>query len=170
MPPVITSRTAYNTLPPRKLCTAGYGNQSEVNFLLRLRKAHVNFVLDVRRKEARSWNFRYRPGYSHIGKLFRSDAISYWPLGSDVLQFDLGNRFDSLDDYRYWLCHDSRPITLIKNVSAFLAGNIGIVPCLLCAERSHEKCHRTIVAELLIEEINAYARSEDLRSWTLQHI
>jgi uncharacterized protein (DUF488 family) len=159
-----------NRLAHRILFTAGYGNQSEPDFLTRLRSFNVNFILDVRRKGARSWNLNYRPGNTYIGHLLRSEQISYWLLAFQHGQFDFGNRFDSLDDYQNWICHDQNPIRVIEYIAAFLGGNQGIIPCLLCVERSHVKCHRTIVADLFIEKLNSYARSEGLRSWQVKHI
>jgi len=154
----------------RNLFTAGYGNQPEPDFIARLKQANVNFVMDVRRKESRSWNPAYRPGDQNIGILFRRNRISYCPLLFHNPNYDFGNRFDTLAEYENWI-HTERDLTpLFENLAAFVEGNTGIVPCVLCAERNHEKCHRTIFAEELLKYINGIALSSNSRSWVIEHI
>ena len=160
-----------NNLACRKLYTVGYGNEEEADFLGRLEQAGINFILDVRRKDAHSWNPKYRPGYSAgMHELLRTAKISYWPLLFFNPYFDLGNRFDKLSDYRDWISNGPKPQRFLENIAMFLAGNSGIIPCLLCAERSHEHCHRTIVAEVLVRMMNALAYTEHVRKWELEHI
>lgn len=155
----------------RILFTAGYGNQPEPDFLARLKQSNINFILDVRRKEARSWNPRYRPGYFHIGELLKSVKFSYWFLVQyDGNSQDFGNRFDTLVEYSNWIQNEHKVLLFLQNISAFLEGNIGIVPCVLCAERSHQNCHRTIVAQELLKYINAITRAEGTTPWIIQHI
>lgn len=160
-----------NRLAHRKLFTAGYGNQPEPDFLARLRSFDVNFILDVRRREARSWNPRYRPGYFHIGEFLKSAKFSYWFLVQyDGNSQDFGNRFNTLAEYSNWMLNEPKVMRSLHNISAFLEGDTGIVPCVLCAERSYQNCHRTIVAQELLKYINAIAHSEGTIPWILQHI
>lgn len=160
-----------NRLAHRILFTAGYGNQSEPHFVERLKSFNISLILDVRRKEARSWNPVYRPGYLHIGDLFKRNRIPYWFLLSySPPRYDFGNRFDTLAQYRDWIFSHPKAQRTLDNIAAFIEGNTAIIPCLLCAERSHQKCHRTIVAEELLKYINAITERDHSTPWTIQHI
>ncbi len=164
------SQGSANSVAHRILFTAGYGNQPEPDFIARLKSYDVNFVFDVRRKESRSWNPAYFPGNSRIGLLFRRNRIPYWPLLFFNPRYDLGNRLDTLADYENWLHSERNLIPFFESLAAFIEGNIGIIPCLLCAERSHEKCHRTIVAEQLLGYINEITSRDHTTSWIIKHI
>lgn len=155
----------------RTLFTAGYGNQLPSFFMERLKSFDINLIFDVRRKEAHSWYPEYRPGNFNIGALFKHFNILYWFLLSySSPKYDYGNRFDTLDEYYNWISSHPKALGHLQNLAVFIEGNTGIIPCLLCAERSHEKCHRTIVADQLLKYVNAITTRDHTTPWKIQHI
>ena len=126
-----------------ELYTIGYGGRKPDEFLRLLKDNGIRAVVDVRLRPDRSSMGTYAkartPDKGIEGLLGRADIqyFSFVELGNLFLDFDdwqtrYGQLMDRAGDLlTQRLCHVSQPF------------------CLLCAERSPERCHRSIIAEYL---------------------
>lgn len=152
----------------RHLLTMGYGNNPPQRFLERITAMEIDFLLDVRRPNARSWNNRYWK--ANIGNwICDSDTNAIWlDYGA------LANTFNTLCEYRKWLRSDEG-----KTEVASLADDLVItldakMPCLLCAELKPfvlygaaqvACCHRVYIAFAL-----EWLIQDNPHRWTVMHI
>lgn len=127
------------------LFTVGYEGRTVAQLVLRLREAGIARVLDVRRSPRSP-----RPGFSKgsLAKAFAAAGIEYAHLG------EVGNPFfadaacdldGALARYREHLA--TRP----ELVEAVLAAAGDARTALLCAEANPRRCHRSVLAEALVE-------------------
>lgn len=150
------------------LYTIGYGNSAPDEFLARLKEVRITTVLDVRRKESKSWCGAYRWG-SAMKNLLKTDGIKYY------MEDAFGNEFDTLAAYQEWLTNDEEIGYRVTGLSREIAQNDADVACLLCSEMEVYEapqpgkglvhtvdCHRVYVAEALVESLGA--------EWSVKHL
>ncbi len=134
-----TGHVVYNTL-----YTIGYGNRKPVALLKILKDNGIETVVDVRRAFSKSWCRKY--WQVSIKEWLESEGYKH------IYGDELGNQYDSLEEYKKyqfeirkaeleWLAHD-------------IQANYGKT-CLLCAEIDPSKCHRSILADKLLEILGA---------------
>ena len=128
-----------------KFFTIGYGG-TDPGHLIKLLKEHgVEAVIDVR-----LWPHRASMGSYVLAKtpekgiqhLLTKEGIQYNSF------IELGNPFLQLDD---WKDHYRQ---LLASSGDLLTERLLKIPercCLLCSEKQPEQCHRSIIAEFLIE-------------------
>lgn len=164
----------------KNLFTIGYGNDPPETFTQRLENDEIQDVYDVRRPSSRSWNRAYYAGRKrydycvgqppkNIGELIFGGTryCSYWPLWFDDNKLHFGKPKDmSLEQYRV-LIRDRAHQIVLENLASFIDGN-RLDACLLCAEKSHIGCHRTIVAEELLLKLNKICDPD--MEWQIRHI
>lgn len=139
--------------PPDPLCTIGYEGTTVAGVLAALRQAGVKLLLDVRAVAASR-----KPGFSKRQLAAELDAagIAYVHLQQ------LGTPKPGREAVRAG--HPERMVPIFQahmrgdRPQAELAQAIGLArgtrACLLCFERDHTTCHRTLVAEMIVNETN----------------
>ncbi len=128
-----------------KLYTIGYGGRSPEEFLDVLHRHGIRAVVDV----------RLRPDRSSMGTYVKAKdphkGIEGWlsRAGVPYCSFvELGNLFLALDDWQI------RYRRLLDRAGDLLTERLRQVPppfCLMCAEKSADRCHRAIIASYLAE-------------------
>lgn len=129
-----------------KLYTIGYGGRGPDEFLCLLKANGVRAVVDVRLRPDRSSMGAYklaRKDTKGIQRLLRSAGVQYYSF------VELGNLFLDCDDWqaRYQRLLDEAGDLLMERVLG-----LPTAFCLLCAERSPDRCHRSIIAECLVRK------------------
>ena len=126
-----------------KLCTIGYGGRDPDEFLQLLQGNGIRAVVDVRLRPDRSSMGTYAkaktPDKGVEGLLNRA-GIQYFSF------VELGNLFLDLEDWQ------TRYRNLMQRACDLLTERLRQVPqpfCLMCAEKSADRCHRAIIAEHL---------------------
>ena len=136
------------------LYTIGYERREADGLISALRDQSVKAIADVReRPVSRKSDFR-APA---LRALCESAGIEYqpWPmLGSTVEQRE---ELHASGDFRSFADHFREyAIKTMANDLARLAESASQIPtALLCYERLHEDCHRSIIADLIAEQLNA---------------
>jgi uncharacterized protein (DUF488 family) len=134
--------------------TVGYERRDGENLMSALRDQGVRAIADVReRPTSRKADFRA----ANLKQLCDAARIGYqpWPmLGSTVEQRDelhaSGNFGRFADEFR------SHAMARMGKDLERLAQSVQRIPtALLCYERSHDDCHRSIIAELLAAKLDA---------------
>jgi uncharacterized protein (DUF488 family) len=126
-----------------KFYTIGYGNRNPQEFVDLLKKKGVKVVVDVRLRPDRAYTGSYKKAKSQekgIQKLLATGDIAYISL------VDLGNVFMGYDDWR------ERYQQHLEKGGNHLTEPLQSIPgpfCLMCAEKSPVKCHRSLIAEYL---------------------
>ena len=128
-----------------KLYTVGYGGRTPEEFLRLLADGGIRAVVDVRLRPDRSSMATYAKAKDpHKG-------IEGWLSRAGVQYFsfiELGNQFLEFDDWQ------SRYRNLMERAGDLLTERLCKVPppfCLMCAEKSADRCHRAIIASYLAE-------------------
>ncbi|PIQ72172.1 hypothetical protein COV86_04440 [Candidatus Roizmanbacteria bacterium CG11_big_fil_rev_8_21_14_0_20_35_14] len=134
----------------KKLFLTGYEKETIEEFLDKLKKENITTVIDIRETPLSRKN-----GFSKnlLSKLLEKKGINYFhfqDLGSpkelrDKLKKDL-NYLNFFKNYREYIHHQPN---LIKKVLKTIYSNGRSV--LLCFEKEHELCHRSIVASELLK-------------------
>jgi uncharacterized protein (DUF488 family) len=127
----------------RQVYTIGYGGRSPEEFIGLLTGNGIVAVVDVRLRPDRSSMGVYakaKDPEKGIERLLSRAGIRYFSF------VELGNLFLDFDDWqvRYRL--------LMEKAGDLLTERLLQVPqpfCLLCAEKSADRCHRAIIAEYL---------------------
>lgn len=129
-----------------KLYTIGYGGRDPDEFLSLLRANGIRVVVDVRLRPDRSSMGAYRlarKGTEGIQRLLNDAGVQYYSF------VELGNLFLDFEDWQ------TRYRRLMDKAGDLLMERLLGLPmpfCLLCAERSPDCCHRTIMAEYLVRK------------------
>lgn len=128
-----------------KLYTVGYGGRTPEEFLRLLADGGIRAVVDVRLRPDRSSMATYvKAKDPHKG-------IEGWLSRAGVQYFsfiELGNLFLEFDPWQ------SRYRNLMERAGDLLTERLCKVPppfCLMCAEKSADRCHRAIIASYLAE-------------------
>jgi uncharacterized protein (DUF488 family) len=129
-----------------KLYTIGYGGRGPDEFLRLLQDNGIRAVVDVRLRPDRSSMGTYAraktPDKGIEGLLSR--------VGIQYLSFtELGNLFLDFEDWQ------TRYRNLMERAGDLLTERLRQVPqpfCLMCAEKSADRCHRAIIAGYLGSE------------------
>jgi uncharacterized protein (DUF488 family) len=126
-----------------KLYTIGYGGRRPDEFLQLLQDNGIRAMVDVRLRPDRSSMGTYAkakdPGKGIEGLLSRAD-IQYFSF------VELGNLFLDFEDWQ------ARYRLLMEKAGDLLTERVRQVPqpfCLMCAEKSADRCHRALIAEYL---------------------
>ncbi len=128
-----------------KLYTIGYGGRGPDEFLSLLRDNGIGTVVDVRLRPDRSSMGAYvkaRTPDKGIQGLLTRAGIQYFSF------VELGNVFLDFEDWQV------RYQDLMEKAGDLLTERLRQVPqpfCLMCAEKSAERCHRAIIAAYLAE-------------------
>jgi uncharacterized protein (DUF488 family) len=129
-----------------KLYTIGYGGRGPDEFLRLLKDNGIRAVADVRLRPDRSSMGTYvkakDPDKGIEGCLSRA-GIQYFSF------VELGNLFLDVDDWQVRYRH------LMEKAGDLLTERLLRVPqpfCLMCSEKSADRCHRTIIAAYLAEK------------------
>jgi uncharacterized protein (DUF488 family) len=126
-----------------KLYTIGYGGRGPDEFLSLLRDNGIGTVVDVRLRPDRSSMGTYAKAKTPdkgIEALLSRAGIQYFSF------VELGNLFLDFDDWQV------RYEDLMEKAGDLLTERLLQVPrpfCLVCAEKSAERCHRAIIAAYL---------------------
>ena len=136
-----------------QLLTTGYAGHDPDTFVAKLREHGVETIVDVRQNPvSRKRGF----SKSKLEKFLAGHGIGYVHLRELGVPADLRNRLRSgeceLDEYfaefaRYLLTQDKTLVELQKRAFEERC-------CLLCVESRPEDCHRSIVAETVLEHGN----------------
>ena len=128
----------------KTLHTIGYGNDSPGEFLLRLKDSGVNLLIDIRRADIKSWCHKYEPA-----TMRRWLELTDWD-GVYLHHHALGNYYGTLAEYSSWLSTEDGYVALLGVVDDITElSRCYDVPCLLCAEKRADNCHRQFVAARL---------------------
>lgn len=126
-----------------KLYTIGYGGRDPDEFVRLLKARNIRAVADVRLRPDRSSMGAYvkaRTPDKGIEGLLTRAGIQYFSF------VELGNVFLYFEDWK------TRYQDLITRAGDLLVERLLQVPpplCLMCAEKSAERCHRAIIAAYL---------------------
>jgi len=146
---------------PKKLYTIGHNGHGGVNGLIEvLKKNQIEMVIDVRRK---AWSAHpgYRKNnlknsleetagifYVHIPEVAPSNEMRTW--WNDVLKkCSRKVTWDEWEKYIEMLCTPEWELQ-VQSLAEYIK-DINITTCLLCAENSAEHCHRSLVADMLLD-------------------
>ncbi|MDD4050339.1 MAG: DUF488 domain-containing protein [candidate division Zixibacteria bacterium] len=132
-----------------ELLTIGYEGREIDELIERLKQCNVSRLIDVReiplsRKKGFSKSaLRNRLQQEHI------EYVHIKALGSPSA---IRNKLKSDWDYKYFFMayseHLSQNMDVVREVHEYISdGNV----CLMCFERSYEKCHRLMVADKIKE-------------------
>lgn len=127
-----------------KLYTIGYGGRTSDEFLDLLKENGVTAVVDVRLRPDRSSMGAYRLARKEtegIQRLLNDAGIQYYSF------VELGNLFLDFEDWQ------AKYQKLINESGDLLGERLLALEapfCLLCAEKSPSRCHRSIIAEYLV--------------------
>jgi uncharacterized protein (DUF488 family) len=126
-----------------RLYTVGYGGRSPDEFIRLLKDNGIAAVVDVRLRPDRSSMGAYvkaKDPDKGIEGLLRRAGIPYFSF------VELGNLFLDFDDWQV------RYPRLMEKAGDLLTERLLQAPqpfCLMCAEKSADRCHRAIIAEYL---------------------
>ena len=133
-----------------RVLTIGYGSHSREAFLEQLKRAEVNYVIDVRSVP----HSRFQPDFSreplfrflrenHLGYVFMGDLLGGRPKDDDCY-------VDGRVDYTKTRTKDF----FVQGISRLKkARDQGFNVCLLCSEARPSQCHRAkLVAAALVDE------------------
>jgi uncharacterized protein (DUF488 family) len=127
-----------------KLYTIGYGGRSPDEFLDLLKENGVGAVVDVRLRPDRSSMGAYRLARKDtegVRRLLNDAQVQYYSF------VELGNLFLDFED---WQVRYQRPMDKSGDLLAERLLALEGPFCLLCAEKSPSRCHRSIIAEYLV--------------------
>lgn len=145
-----------------RLYTVGYGNRKVPEFIELLKTNGINHVFDVRRKGSGAWYNSYCWGPRMLKTCSLAGcAYTEWDfLGNYADEVPTG--YSQFDSYRRWL-ETGAGKKAVKRAAWVLYSGIKIlqgskkvedeVPCLLCAEKDHSRCHRSLVAEAIRQKL-----------------
>ncbi len=134
----------------KKLYLTGYEKETIKDFLNKLKKEKITTVIDIREKPLSRKN-----GFSKyiLKKLLEESGINYFhfqDLGSPgKLRTQLKQNANYLNFFKEYRRYIHNQPNLIKTVLKVIYNNGRSV--LLCFEKEHELCHRSIVASELIK-------------------
>jgi uncharacterized protein (DUF488 family) len=132
----------------RRLITIGYEGADFKDFLATLKIENVTQLLDIRELPmSRRKGFSktaLREGLASIGIDYRHEP---WLGSPRAIRHRLREDGDYARFFRAFARHLDRQTTLLNELAAELEGTVA----LLCYERDHRQCHRSIVAEVLGE-------------------
>ena len=129
-----------------KLYTIGYGGRKPEEFLDLLKQRDVKTLVDVRLRPDRASMGSYVRAKSQdkgIQRLLGTVGIEYISL------VELGNIFLEYADWK------ERYQELLEKVGKLLTQRLETIPspfCLMCAEKSPSECHRSLIAEYLVQK------------------
>jgi len=134
--------------------TVGTQGMDDDTFITLLRQHGVDAVIDIRlRNEGRY--YRFASG-QHIKALCEANGIAY---RHDIRFSPTAAMLDRFRAEHDWLAYEEAYLTLFSQRGmAGLWGDVAGVfsrPCLLCAEKTPEHCHRRLLAEHLAERVGA---------------
>ena len=131
-----------------KVLTIGFTKTSAESFFLRLQKAGVKKVLDVRLNNV-----------SQLAGFAKSDDLRYFLKGLCGIEYahltELAPTKEMLDAYRkkkgQWTDYEKQFLELMKNrrIEETIPRETIDGACLLCSEDKPHSCHRRLVAEYL---------------------
>jgi uncharacterized protein (DUF488 family) len=128
-----------------KFFTIGYGGRSPDQFLRMLKRHNIEVVADVRLRPHRASMGSYilsKSADRGIQHLLSKEGIQYHSL------VELGNPFLQFPDWK------DRYRQLLASFGELLTERLLKIPgrcCLLCSEREPENCHRSLIAEFLVQ-------------------
>ena len=129
-----------------KFFTIGYGNAHPERLLAVLKEHEIEAVADVRLRPDKAWARSYQLTKSPeagIQHLLAREGIRYYSL------VELGNLFLGFEDW------PDRYRQLVTASGGLLTERLLAISercCLLCAEKEPAKCHRSIIAEFLVQQ------------------
>ena len=132
-----------------ELYTIGYEGINIDDFIKQLKTSGVSKLIDVR-----DIPFSRKKGFSKevLKETLEDNNIKYFhfkPLGSPA---SLRSKLKEDGDYDYFFRtynkYLSQHIDAIKEVIKIISENVG---CLMCFEKDHTKCHRSVVADIIEE-------------------
>lgn len=135
--------------------TIGYGNRKPETTLGILNEARIAVVVDSRRQFSKSWCHLY--WWTSLKKWLEGQGFQHRYAD------ELGNQYDTLEEYRNNQLEDIR-----KHEVRYLCEDIckwndeGKRVALLCAEIDPAKCHRSILADKLVEMLGD--------GWKVEHL
>lgn len=135
-------------LVAQRMFTIGYGGLWPSQFVQLMEEHAIKSVVDIR-----IWPIRASMG-SYILSKSAEKGIQGLLAGAGIAYFsllELGNPFKDLPDWK------DRYHRLIHSAGDVLIERLRDIPgpfCLLCSEKEPEKCHRTILAEFLVQHGN----------------
>ena len=128
-----------------KFFTIGYGGAEPGQLIAVLKQHHIEAVVDVRLRPERSGMGSYvlaKSPNSGIQHLLTKDGIHYYWL------VELGNLFLEFKDW------PDRYRQLVASCGNLITERLLTIPercCLLCAEKEPAECHRSIIAQFLVQ-------------------
>lgn len=133
--------------------TIGYKRKSLSTFIDQLREANVDAVIDVRfRNTSQLAGYAKRDTLDFLLREGFDTAYEHHP--------ELGPTAEIIDAYREdkdWAIYENRFLPLLEERVAEEVGREIVdryrTPCLLCFERTAERCHRRLVAEYWVERL-----------------
>ena len=143
------------------LCTIGTAGRRDDDFTAVLKQHQIDAVIDIRlRNEGRYYKFA---SGKHIKALCEANGIAYRHDTRFSPTAEMLDRFRADSD---WSAYERAYRALIRErdmpgIWAEVAGGFQR-PCLMCAERAAEKCHRRLLGEALVGGDSA--RLEHLQS------
>lgn len=133
----------------RLLCTIGFAGKTAEEFFVLLSQAGVEKLIDIRQNRAGQLSgFAKHPDLAYFLREVAKIDYSHEPL--------LAPPAELLKEYRRardWLAYESAFLVVMKERGVPEKLDLGSWPCkvaLLCSEPSPEKCHRRLVADLLV--------------------
>lgn len=128
--------------------TIGTQGMTDEMFLVLLKQHGVDAVIDIRlRNEGRY--YRFASG-KHIKALCEANGIAYRhdtrfsPTGEMLDQFKAGQDWPAYEQAYQALIEQRDMVRLWQEVAASF-----VRPCLLCAEKTPDQCHRRLLGERL---------------------
>lgn len=145
-----------------QLATIGYEGSSQEDFIATLEAAGIMLVIDIRDVPVSR-----RKGFSKnaLAEALSERSIRYVHLKSlgDPKEGREAARQGRTEEFRRIFGRHLASDTAQQALSSAQQLIAGSVACLLCYERSHENCHRTIVAEALKDRVDIELRHLGVR-------
>jgi len=136
-------------LKQKKLFTSGYEGVKLEDFIEQLKKNNVQVLIDIRERP-----LSRKKGFSKkaLSAALTLENINYLHLKELGSPSELRKKLREDKDYPYFFDKFSSYLSSKKEslleVLEVIQNSIG---CLLCYEKSHEECHRKLVAEKLFQ-------------------
>lgn len=136
-------------LEQRTLFTSGYEGIRLEDFIGQLKENHVQILIDIREKP-----LSRKKGFSKksLSEALALENINYLHLKELGSPSELRKKLREDKDYSYFFDEFSNHLSSKKEtlyeVLEVIQDYIG---CLLCYEKDHEKCHRNLVVQELIQ-------------------